>query len=313
MRGDWITALLIVAMPFLSHAQQPKVYEITHIQDTSSLYFVETPDLYEERIDTLAHPQFWRKVMLMSPDSCYINIAKTREILLKVDFNAWAAQTEPEKDIYRDSVRKMFNLPDSTRLYVTSGKNNFYLFDKVMPSVTKGIEIFKQENTDPWYAQAILLIESPGKIAYSNVGAFGPFQLMPSVARTRGLTVNRHLDERKDFDKSAVVAADLIRNTCIPEAKRLLKKYNITWDPDALWSKLFVLHIYHAGAGNVSAVLDAIQPSKGNIDLIQTMWNTEAGQFKNASQNYSQLALATAMIIEEMMYEDCLYLYDCTD
>lgn len=297
--------------PFFGAAQNSVVYDITSKEDSTSLYFVETPDLFEERFDTLAHPNFWKKVMLMGPDSAYINISETREILLKIDFVQWAAQTEPEKDVYRDSVRKMFGLPDSTRLYVTYGKKEFYLFDKVLPSISKGIEVFRNENTDPWYAQAILLIESPGKLEFSNVGAYGPFQLMPSVARSRGLTVNKKVDERKDFEKSAIVAANLIRTSCIPSAKRILKKHGITWEPDALWSKLIVLHIYHAGAGNVGAVIDKIAPKKGGLDLITALWNTEAAQFKNASQNYSQVALATALIIDQIMYDKCIYMYDC--
>lgn len=310
---SWTRILMAITFlsPFFSSGQSSKVYEIKHIEDTASFYFVETPDLYEQRVDTFAHPLFWKKVMRLSPDSCFINIAETRKILLQVDFIKWSAQTEPEKDVYRDSVRKMFDLPDSTRLYVTSGKRNFYLFEQVLPSISKGIDVFYNENTDPWYAQAILLIESPGKIAYSNVGAYGPFQLMPSVARSRGLIVNRKVDEREDFRKSAVVAADMIKNTCIPEAKMILKRHQIKWDPDALWAKLFVLHIYHAGAYNVNAVVEAIQPEKGDMTLIQKMWNTEAAKFQNASQNYSQLALATVMILEEMMYKDCLYLYEC--
>ncbi len=42
--------------------------------------------------------------------------------------------------------------------------------------ISRGIEQFIINDTDPWYAQAILMIESPGKLAYSNAGAYGPFQ-----------------------------------------------------------------------------------------------------------------------------------------
>ncbi len=70
---------------------------------------------------------------------------------------------------------------------MTTGKSDFYQFDKVFPSISRGVDVFVQNQTDPWYAQAILLIESPGKLAYSNVGALGPFQLMKSVARNHGV------------------------------------------------------------------------------------------------------------------------------
>jgi hypothetical protein len=59
------------------------------------------------------------------------------------------------------------------------------------------------------------------------------------------------------------------------------------------------MHIYNAGAGNVQLALDAIpQPGIG-IDLIKQLWNTSAGRFKSASQNYSQLILAAFLEYED--------------
>ena len=84
---------------------------------------------------------------------------------------------------------------------------------------------------------------------------------MKSVARSHGLKVNKYVDERKDFDKSAK-GASLISNTCIPEAVRILSKNDIEYCEDDLKLKLFVLHIYHAGAGNVSGLLGSIDASK---------------------------------------------------
>lgn len=288
---------------------QNKVIDV--LIDTSTHQFIDPEHIVEENWDTLAQPYFWKNVMMLSPDSCVINIAETRKVLGYDSFVQWQTKTEPEKLVYKDSVRKANNLKSDVKIYVTSGKSNFYDFEKVMPSISRGIEVFSEEGTDPWYAQAILLIESPGKLEYSNVGAYGPFQLMKSVARAHGLTVNKTIDERKDFDKSAKGAASLVRNTCVPEAKRILRKYNIAFSEEDTWFKLFVLHIYHAGAGNVDGVLSVINPSEGGFNLITNMWQNEWGGFKNASQNYTQVALAAFLKLKETIYSNCDQIYNC--
>src|SRR5690554_8012570 len=78
---------------------------------------------------------------------------------------------------------------------------------------------------------------------------------------------------------------------CIPEAKVILDRHGIAYHENDLWFRLFVMHIYHAGAANVSGVVNKINPSTGGMDLIQAMWVTENGRFRNASQNYTQIAL----------------------
>ena len=274
--------------------------------------FVNTDDLIEERWDLLAQPNFWKEVMLLHPDSCLINIAATRTILGKDSFIKWKAQTEEEKTLYKDSVRKTYSLSPTEKIYVTSGKSHFYQFEKVIPSISKAIPIFKKHNTDPWYAQAILLIESPGKIEFSNVGAYGPFQLMKSVARSHGLIVNKTVDERKDFNKSAMGAASLIRKTCIPQAKRILTENNIPYSEDEVWFKLFVLHIYHAGAGNVEGLIKSFEDKPTNQQLITKMWQSEWGGFKNASQNYSQVALAAMLNLRTVIDKGCDNYHGCS-
>jgi tetratricopeptide (TPR) repeat protein len=54
-----------------------------------------------------------------------------------------------------------------------------------------------------------------------------------------------------------------------------------------------VLHAYHAGAGNVHCVINQLNPTNGGVDLFKQIWQTECGRFKNESQNYSQIALAS--------------------
>jgi len=72
-----------------------------------------------------------------------------------------------------------------------------------------------------------------------------------------------------------------------------------------------VLHIYHAGAGNVGGLIDNMKPETGGMQLITDMWQNEFGGFKNASQNYSQVALASNLILEELMYTNCESVYEC--
>lgn len=305
-----ILSIILFLLPLSLISQDHYIVDFYGL-DSNNYSFVNTNNLAEERWDVLAQPNFWKQVMILSPDSCLINIAATRTILGRDSFVKWKAQTEEEKLIYKDSVRKIFGLDSSEKIYVTSGKSHFYQFQKVIPSISKAIPLFKSYNTDPWYAQAILLIESPGKIEFSNVGAYGPFQLMKSVARSHGLIVNKTIDERKDFNKSAMGAASLLRETCIPEAKRILRTNNIDYSEDELWFKLFVLHIYHAGAGNVGGLVNSFEDKPTGQELITKMWQSEWGGFKNASQNYSQVALAAMLNLSDLIYNDCSTLHSC--
>lgn len=259
----------------------------------------------------LAQPNFWKQIMRLSPDSCIVNIAKNRTIIAKMSNKDWNAQTDAEKDAYRDSVRTACGLEADDRIFVTTGKNDFYKFDLVYPTIAQGIEAFERNGVDPWYAQAILLIESPGQLKKSRVGAYGPFQLMPRVARAQGLIVSKYKDERADFDRAAYGASRLIKRVCIPEAKRILDKHRLAYNENDIWFRLFVLHVYHAGAYNVDAVVATINPEKGDQELIQKMWVTSAANFGNNSQNYSQLALASQLILHELVYERCDYIFNC--
>lgn len=261
----------------------------------------------------LPQPKFWKQIMELSPDSCLINIAESRVIVAKMSLTDWNAQSDLEKNNYRDSIRTTYNLSSDARIFVTSGKNDFYKFDVVYSSLSEGVEAFERYGVDPWYAQAILLIESPGQLKKSRSGAYGPFQLMPAVARAQGLTVNRYTDERADFDRSAYGASRLISRVCIPEAKRILDSHGLTYKEDDIWFRLFVLHVYHAGAGNVSAVVDKIAPEQGNMEIITAMWQNTAAQFGNNSQNYSQLALASQLILHDIVHANSDYVLKCKE
>ena len=276
--------------------------QVTFHDTTQTLKFVNDSSLYTDHWDAIAQPIFWRKVMQMPPDSAVVNVAATRKILFTIPMMNWHKKTKQEKETFKVKVRADYQLPADEKIYVTMGRNHFYQFRKAVPNIGKSVAVFESRNLDPWYCQAILLIESPS--AYngtSGVGAHGPFQLMKSVAQRRGLIVNKQKDEREDIEKAAVAAAKLIQYVCIPETKKMLDKYSVTYSETDLWFRLLVLHSYHAGSGNVSGVIDIIQPTKGGQELIQKVWQTEYKGFKNASQNYSQVALAALLTLNDLL------------
>jgi hypothetical protein len=259
--------------------------------------------LYFLKVDTLPQIRFWRDIMKLHEDSAIINIGNNRSYVEKVNMRTWDLKSDLEKKNYRDSVRIARNLDSSYKILITTGKRFFYDFERASLSFQKGIHCFIENNVDPWYAQAILLIESPNKLQKSNVGAYGPFQLMKDVARMYGLKVNKHQDERADFARSAFAASSLIKNICIPRACRMLDSLKIThYSEDDLWFKLLVMHIYHAGAYNVQKALYSFNPAAGNMDMIYTLWRTQTAKFKSASQNYSQIVLAAMLEMNERGY-----------
>jgi hypothetical protein len=272
---------------------------------------MDADQLFEDRWDLLPQPQFWKQIMRLTPDSCLVNVAATRVILERLTWNSWSSKSEAQKLQFKDSLRSIHGLNADELIYVTSGKSDFYRFREVYPQLSRGVEAFEGFGVDPWYAQAILLIESPGQLKKSTAGAYGAFQLMPSVARSHGLTVNNSVDERSDFERCAYGAASVLRKVCIPEAKKILNRHNITFREKELWFRLFVLHVYHAGAMNVSAVVEKIGKVRNGNELITKMWQNSAAGFGNNSQNYTQLALASQLILHELIYEQCEEIYDC--
>lgn len=305
--------LILGFWPILSvFAQEDsKYFQVYFEKDSTFRTFYRSSEIFTERWDTLLNPQFWVKVMELPSDSMIVNLPRTREILFYDKMGNYKDWTDKRKNDFRDSIRTARGLDSLERIFVTQGKSDYYQFKHAIPSISKGIELFHKFGVDPWYAQAILLIESPGKIRKSNVGAYGSFQLMRAVARKYGLVINRYKDERKDFDKSAKAASRLIKEVCIPQAKRILDKYKIKYSETDLWFRLITMHVYHAGALNVEAVIDEIKPEKGGKELITKMWITSAKGFKNASQNYSQVALASLIKLDRLIFDDCHSIIDC--
>lgn len=302
----FLTASLLF-VNFISFSQPMKWEDekiiVTKSSEVSTILHAE--ELFNDRWDILPQPQFWKQIMTLSPDSIIINVASSRLIIEKMSLKDWNKKSDEEKSQYRSDIRNSLGLSEQEKIYVTTGKNDFYKFKDVYPQLSQGVAAFERFGVDPWYAQAILLIESPGQLKKSVSGAYGAFQLMPDVARAQGLTVNSQVDERKDFNRCAYGAARLLERICIPEAKKILDRHQLTYNENDLWFRLFVLHVYHAGAGNVSAVMNKIQPKVGSQEIIKAMWQNTAGGFGNNSQNYSQLALAAQLVLNDLIYEQC--------
>lgn len=305
--------VLLVTFPACSQITSWDDEMVEVIKPDQSGILMNAKPLFDLSWNTLPQPNFWKEIMLLSPDSCLINVASSRVVLAKMSNKEWGRQSELQKSLFKDSVKLAYKLDDNEKIFITTGKNDFYRFNDVYPSISRGILAFESFGVDPWYAQAILLIESPGQLKKSVAGAYGAFQLMPSVARAQGLTVTKYVDDRKDFEKSAYGASRLISRVCIPEAKKILNDHQIAYNESDLWFRLFVLHVYHAGAMNVKAVVNKINPTEGGQSLITTMWQTSAASFGNSSQNYTQLALASQIILHDMTKKHSVKLFDCVD
>lgn len=304
MKNLLFLVLVVTSFQSLSQFSTSNWWDKEILLTDNQFVLVNPQIIIQDKWDALPQTIFWKQVLTLSKDSCLINVANTRQILHKMAFADWTKQSEYQKDLYKDSLKKVYGLDPNLKINVTFGKNDFYKIKEVTPTISDGIREFRNLGVDPWYAQSILMIESPAQMKKSESGAYGPFQLMPSVARAYGLKVNNYIDERADFKRSAYGAAKLIKQVCIPEARNILKRHNITYNESDLWFRLFVMHVYHAGSGNVSAVMRKIQPTSGGQELIQKMWTTSAGAFGNSSQNYTQITLAAHLVLNELIKED---------
>lgn len=266
--------------------------------------FIHDLVVFSEGWDTLAQPQFWYQVMNTSPDTILVNIAATRKILTRVPTSHYMDKEKKEREAFKDSIKTAYQLPEDEEIYVTFGRKHYYQFKEVLDSLNIGISAFKKEKVNPWYAQVILMIESPNQLKVSPVGAYGGFQLMKRIAIEYGLKVNKNVDERANLSKSATAAAKLIKEVCIPKAKEILTNHSIRFSEKDLWFRLLVLHVYHAGYRNVNAVVKKIKPKEGGTHFIKKLWQTQYRGFKNASQNYSQLALASQISLDKIIKEE---------
>jgi hypothetical protein len=251
--------------------------------------------------DTLPEVRFWRKIVTLSKDSVLANIVENRRPLVVLPKKLIDSLEKADMLLkLRDELRAQYRLDTTFHIRFTSGKSHFYRFDKIGGLMERGIKLFDSFGVDPFYAQSVLLIESPGSNKQKSIaGAYGNFQLMPFVARKYGLRVDRYMDERENFDRSAYAAAMLIKEICIPYARKWCETYGFEVDESALWFKLLALHNYNAGAGTVRGAMAILPKDAQGNDLIKTLWKTSVGYFKSEAQNYSQLALACYLEFEK--------------
>lgn len=286
--------------PAAAYSLRQDVISVPNFVTHEKMDFVFNMQVYQLGCDTLANVKFWRTIMNLHKDSALFNTPNDRNVLSKEHIKSWESKDLVKKSCYKDSLRNWYCLEDSARILLTNGKSFFYDFEKASANFNQGINAFIANGVDPWYAQSILMIESPNKLQKSHAGAYGSFQLMTDVARLFGLKVNKHIDERADFDRSAYAASSLIKKICIPKTKQILDSLGITnYKENDLWFRLLVMHSYHAGAGNVKKALYTFKPTTGDMNLIYTLWRTETSRFKSASQNYSQLVLAALLEVNE--------------
>ncbi len=287
-------------VPSSEYSLRDEVIIVPNKLTTANSDFIYNAQMYQLGCDTLSNVVFWRNIMRLDKDSALLNLPENRKVLHKVCLRTWDSLSVEQKNTFKDSLRKVNCLSDSARILLTNGKSFFYDFDKASANFHRGINDFIDNGVDPWYAQSILLIESPNKLQKSNAGAYGSFQLMKDVARLFGLKVNKTIDERADFDRSAYAASSLIKKICIPKTRQILDSLGIKdYKETDLWFRLLVMHSYHAGAGNVKKALYTFRPTEGNMSLIYTLWRAETKHFRSASQNYSQLVLAAMLEVHE--------------
>lgn len=259
--------------------------------------------IFAEGWDTLPQIKFWRTMMNLNPDTSVTTIASRRQIVDTLNASYYDKLNKEAKLKYKDSIRKLLQLNEETKILVTAGRKDFYLVREVMPTIDTAIQIFSNLGVDPFYAQCILLIESPNRLEHSWAGAYGPFQLMRKVGLHYGLVINKEIDERTNLCKAAKVAALYLNGICIPEVKKALEYWQIPYNENDLCFRLLVLHAYHAGSENVKGVINSIEPKCYGPALIQKIWQTEYNSFKNASQNYSQVALAATLELYKIILQ----------
>ncbi len=112
-------------------AEVDTVQTIRVKQDTNVFTFVKTPGLFTEKWDTLAQPSFWRQIMVLSPDSCLLNVARTRQILHKESLKKWNFLSDDQKELARAKLRLDYGLDSTERIFMTTGKSDFYEFELV--------------------------------------------------------------------------------------------------------------------------------------------------------------------------------------
>jgi len=275
---------------------------ISQIDSTSP--WVPIPHSELDNFAQLPAVKFWQRVLSLNSDSVVVFSKGERQILrILPQSDLKLLQDSCGRDSFYHNIRFHHELNHACQLKYLQGRKEFYHFNNVVPAIPVAAKIFSQFEVSPVLAELVLLIESPSNPHIKSIsGAAGHFQLMPYVAKKYGLTISSNQDDRVNLEKSAMAAAKHFKYYCIPQANKILQNNHIDIDQNALWYQLFVLHVYHAGSGNVAKVVQQIGEVRDGNYLIQMMWQFTAGGFKSSSQNYSQIALAAYLNYEAFLF-----------
>lgn len=306
----WISLLSFFALPQDSAVQidssQSYKQRLICLEVPNTATYCRLPILETQANNWLLYQpevSFWLQNIQLSEDSFLVVDQLSRSVVdvvhkrVVLDIES-GGNLKGLGQLYQNSC---FSDMDS-RIKFVRGRRTFFNYAGMGSQLKRGMDIFENLGVEALYAQLLLLIESPNNShAVSVAGARGHFQLMPSVARKYGLKINQTLDERVDFDKSAMVAAKLFKFYCVPSAKQICEMLGLAYEESDLWFQLLTLHVYNAGAGNVKKAAALHQGITDGSKLISQLWHTKAGAFGNSSQNYSQLCLASYLAYTKFM------------
>ena len=147
LKAILILALLSMSAKIFSQIDASKVpvveKYIVGYNDVTKMKFIDDAALYSEGWQTLAQPKFWQQIMNLAPDSAIVSIGSNRKMLDRISIKEWSKLSDVQHTLYRDSIRKANNVPDSLNVLITAGKKDFYEFKKVMPTINRSIAVFK--------------------------------------------------------------------------------------------------------------------------------------------------------------------------
>lgn len=107
------------------------------------------------------------------------------------------------------------------------------------------IENYLRRTNLPQDFKYLAIVESAFKNAVSKAGAAGFWQLMPTTAEEKGLTVNEFVDERNDIHKATYAACRVLAEYY----KKIYKTYGI-------YSWVLATAAYNYGIGNMTRVIN---------------------------------------------------------
>ncbi len=272
-------------------------------ESTNGIAWLSVPNVVNEGWDTMPEIIFWRRIVSLPKDSSVANVYASRKLLKNFSRSFIdSLEVAGKLEVLRNELALEYKIPAGQRIMFTSGRKWFYNFANVQDKIGRGMQVFDSLGVDPFYAQTVLLIESPGSNKQKSIaGAYGHFQIMPFNARKYGLRIDNYVDERENFDRSAYVSAMLFKETFIPLAKRWCNELGFNADENALWFKLLVMHCYNAGPYGVKSAMQQVPNYYQGNKLIHRLWHTTAKYFPSEAQNYSQLAVACYLEFEKQL------------